>query len=161
TRQFKVGLFVIFGLGLMMLAIFLIGDTRGIWQGKTTYKTAFADVAGLKPGAPVRMGGLDIGAVNGIGHDSDPRETRIFVSLSITKSEAARIRTDTVARVVNKGLLGDKMIELSVGSPLQPALDPNTLIHGEEPTDMFSSVNKVAEAAQRAVENLGPLSQAL
>ncbi|MGH7270633.1 MAG: MlaD family protein, partial [Polyangiaceae bacterium] len=69
TRQLKVGLFVILGLALMMAAIFVIGDTRELWEAKTTYRAAFQDVAGLKPGAPVRMGGLDVGSVTGVGHD--------------------------------------------------------------------------------------------
>ena len=46
-----------------MVAIFLIGDTRQLWEPKIGYRAAFKDVGGLKPGAPVRMGGLDIGTV--------------------------------------------------------------------------------------------------
>ncbi|HZU82917.1 MAG TPA: MlaD family protein [Polyangiaceae bacterium] len=161
TRQLKVGLFVILGLALTMGAIFVIGDTRGLWQSKSTYRTAFLDVAGLKPGAPVRMGGLDIGAVTGVDHGNNPGDARVFVSMAISDKETARIRADSVARVVNKGLLGDKMIELSVGSPGAPPLDRSRLIPSEEPSDMFSAANKVAAATQEAIEQLGPLAKAL
>ena len=57
VREVKVGLFVILGLGLAMLAVFIIGSSRRLWEPRVTYRTAFQDVAGLKPGAPVRMGG--------------------------------------------------------------------------------------------------------
>ena len=77
TRQVKVGLFVILGLTLMMISVFLIGDVRGLWQRKVPYRTAFQDVAGLKPGAPVRMGGLDIGSVTTVDHSHDPSDARV------------------------------------------------------------------------------------
>jgi phospholipid/cholesterol/gamma-HCH transport system substrate-binding protein len=163
NRQLKVGLFVIFGLVLMMAAIFLIGDTRGLWQPRSAYRTAFQDVAGLKPGAPVRMGGLDIGAVTRVDHDFEgsPNDTRVFVSLSIAKKETVHIRGDTIARVVNKGLLGDKMVELTVGSRDAPELDRNRLIPSEEPADMFAAANKLAAAAEQTIRRLGPLAEAI
>jgi phospholipid/cholesterol/gamma-HCH transport system substrate-binding protein len=161
TRQVKVGLFVILGLTLTMVAVFLIGNTRGLWQSKVTYMTAFQDVAGLKPGAPVRMGGLDIGAVTGVGHGTNPGDPRVFVSLAISTKESARIRVDSVARVANKGLLGDKMIELTPGSPDATSHDPKQLVSSEEPSDVFSMANKVAAAAQQAIERLGPLATTL
>jgi phospholipid/cholesterol/gamma-HCH transport system substrate-binding protein len=161
TRELKVGLFVIFGLGLSMAAIFLIGNTTRLWDHKVEFRAAFGDVAGLKPGAPVRMGGLDIGSVLSVGYDKDLGDTRIFAKMSIVKAHAARIRTDTVATVVNKGLLGDKMIQLSVGSPSSPELDPKALIASEEPADVFSALNKVAAQAEEAIQNLEPLAKSL
>jgi phospholipid/cholesterol/gamma-HCH transport system substrate-binding protein len=161
SRQFKVGLFVIAGLALTMVAIFLIGSTSQIFTPKTKYKAAFQDVAGLKPGSPVRMGGLDVGDVIGVGHDGDSKDTRIFVTMEVDKGEASRIKTDTVAMVQGKGLLGDKMIVLSVGSPSAPVLEPRELMRSEEPQDMFSAANKVAEATQQTIQRLEPLAQAL
>jgi phospholipid/cholesterol/gamma-HCH transport system substrate-binding protein len=161
TRQIKVGLFVILGLALTMAAVFLIGDTRGLWQPKTGYRTAFQDVAGLKPGAPVRMGGLDIGSVTSVDHSSNAGDTRVFVSMAISKKESGRIRVDSIARVVNKGLLGDKMIELTVGSPGAPLQDALALIQSEEPSDVFAAANRVAAVTEQAIERLAPLAQAL
>ena len=161
SKQFKVGLFVIAGLVLMGLSVFLIGNTRQLWEPKMNYSTAFNDVAGLKPGAPVRMGGLDVGQVTGLHHGRDPKDGRIFVSLAVEKKESLRIRTDSVAHVGNKGLLGDKMIELGLGSPDALPIDPKQLIPSEEPADMFAAANRVAAAAQQAIEKLEPLAQSL
>lgn len=161
TRRIKVGLFVIFGLSSTMLAVFLIGSARRLWEPKVGYRTTFQDVAGLKPGAPVRMGGLDIGSVTGVDHDRNPTDSRIFVSMSISSKEAVRVRGDTRAHVANKGLLGDKMIELTVGSPSEPELGHEQLVPSEEPTDMFAAANRVAQLAQHAIEQMQPLAQAL
>jgi phospholipid/cholesterol/gamma-HCH transport system substrate-binding protein len=161
TKQLKVGIFVIVGLSLMMAAVFLIGNTRQLWEPKTPYRTAFRDVAGLKPGAPVRMGGIDIGQVVSVRHGEDARDPRIYVMLSIDKKESARVRSDSTARVINKGLLGDKMIELSPGSPDAGPQPPETLIPSEEPADMLAAANRVAAAAQAAIEKIQPLAESL
>jgi phospholipid/cholesterol/gamma-HCH transport system substrate-binding protein len=161
SKQLKVGIFVLAGLGLMMAGVFLIGNMTGLWSPKTDYRTAFKDVAGLKPGAPIRMGGLDIGQVTGVGHSSDTADSRIFVKMSITKKEMSRIKTDSVAHVVGKGLLGDKMIELTVGSADAPTLDPKQILASEEPADVLAAANRVAAEVERSVEKLGPLAQSL
>jgi phospholipid/cholesterol/gamma-HCH transport system substrate-binding protein len=161
SRELKVGLFVISGLALAMISVFLIGNAKELWERKVSYKASFQDVAGLKPGAPIRMGGLDVGTVVWVGHDGDSTDTRIFVKMSINKAEVGRIHVDTIARVGARGLLGDKMVELSVGSPTSPVLGPGLPIASEEPADIFSSVNRVAAATERAIDRLQPLAQAL
>ncbi|MGH7272639.1 MAG: MlaD family protein, partial [Polyangiaceae bacterium] len=132
-----------------------------LWEAKTTYRAAFQDVAGLKPGAPVRMGGLDVGSVTGVGHDGNASDTRIFVTMSIVRREATRIRTDSVASVVGKGLLGDKMVELTVGTADASPLPLGALMRSEEPSDVFGAANKVAAATEQAVEHIQPLTRAL
>jgi phospholipid/cholesterol/gamma-HCH transport system substrate-binding protein len=161
TREIKVGLFVIAGLALTMMSIFLIGNTKQLWEQKVGYQIAFQDVAGLKPGAPIRMGGVDVGAVTRIGHADDLADTRIYVKVSINKAESRRLRADTVAHVENRGLLGDKMIVLSVGSPTAQQLEPGAMIQSEEPSDVFAAANKVAAAAVETINSLQPLAQAL
>ncbi len=161
TRELKVGVFVVFGLALTLVAVFIVGETRRLWEPKVDYRAGFDDVAGLKPGAPVRMGGFDIGAVTDVGHDGSANDARIYVKMAIVKSESARVRADSVAHIVGKGLLGDKMVEVTQGSAETAPLPANALIHSEDPSDVFAAANKVAEATEKAVENLAPLAQAL
>jgi phospholipid/cholesterol/gamma-HCH transport system substrate-binding protein len=157
----RVGLFVVAGLALTMMAVFLIGSTRALWESKVDYVAAFDNVGGLKPGAPVRMGGIDVGTVVAVDHAKKLEDTRIFVDLSVSRNEAARIRLNTVARVVNKGLLGDKMIELSVGSPGAAQLPPDRLITTEEPADIMTTASDLASATRDAIDHLRPLATTL
>jgi phospholipid/cholesterol/gamma-HCH transport system substrate-binding protein len=161
SREIKVGIFVLVGIGLLMVAIFLIGQTSRMWEARIDYSTAFQDVGGLKPGAPVRMGGVDIGSVTSVGYDRNVGETRIFVKMSVVRTQSDRIRADSVASVGNKGLLGDKMVQISVGTAAAPALDPKNLIPSQEPADLFAAAQKVAAVAQQSVERLEPLLQSL
>ena len=155
-RSIKVGLFVLAGLVVLTAIVFMVGENRHVWDKKVKYEAAFGDVAGLKPGAPVRMGGVDIGAVTDVSHKADPLDPRIYVTLSVIKDESERIRDDTVAKITNKGLLGDKMIELSTDGK-GPPLKPGSRIKTEEPIDIGKYVTKledIANKAEAAVENI-------
>jgi len=156
-KEVKVGIFVTLGLALMALSIFLIGDNRKIWDPSVTYTAAFADVAGLKSGSPVRMGGVDVGTVGKLGHGGDANDSRIYVELNVVKSESRRVRQDTVAKVVNKGLLGDKMVELSVADAASPAMPAGGRLKSEEPLDFNKYITKfesIADKAEKAVGNI-------
>ena len=156
-QQIKVGIFVTVGIVLMTAFVFYIGDNRKLWDPQIKYDAAFGDVAGLKPGSPIRMGGVDVGTVGSVEHGSDPNDTHIYVSLSIVKTEAVRVRVETVAKVVNKGLLGDKMMELTVADSKSPLLAPNSRIKTEEPLDLsryLSKFESISDKAEKVVDNL-------
>lgn len=164
SRDIKVGIFVLTGLLCIGIVIFLIGDEKQLFTGREYYKTAFSDVQGLKRGAPVRMGGINVGTVEGVGYGDNAKDTVIYVQISIVEREAARIRTDTVASIAGKGLLGDKMLELSVGDPKKPVLPPGSVIKNEEPrdfTEMLDSLSRVSTKVERVVTNLESTSKEL
>ena len=164
SKEMRVGVFVLAGLVVAGIVIFMIGDEKRLFESKLTYHSSFSDVQGLKPGAPVRLGGIDIGAVSQIQHSNDPSDNRLYVDMHIVRREAPRIRQDTVAKVNNKGLLGDKMIELSGASASAPAIPPDGFIRGEDPTDftnLFAEVGGMAKHAEQILNNLEVTSKTL
>ena len=66
-----------------------------------------------------------------------------------------------MATVANKGLLGDKMIELSVAPPGSADLDRGKLVPSEEPADVLASANRIVSASVQAIEDIEPLAKAL
>ena len=161
-RNLIVGIFVLVGFFLSGLVIFLLGDERRLFASAYSYKTSFPDVQGLKPGAPVRMGGIDIGHVEQVGYShNDGKDTTIYVSFEVVKSEASRIRVDSKARVTTKGLLGDKIIEITKGGEAAESLAPNSYIDGEEPEDMFGKFTSTADEAKIAIHNVALATEPL
>ncbi|MBK8256196.1 MAG: MCE family protein [Polyangiaceae bacterium] len=156
----KVGLFVFVGLVMTSIVIFLIGDERRLFSSAVTFSCKFTDVQGLKEGAPIRMGGIDIGHVSEVGYGSDPLDTVIYVRLSIVRTEAGRIKTDSTARITTKGLLGDKMIEITKGQ-VRDAVPPGGEIKAEEPEDMLGKVAGMAGKAETTMLNIERLSTEL
>ena len=164
TREKKVGLFLLLGVVITTLAVFLIGDNRKFWQRKHTYVARYGDVSGLMAGSPVRMGGINIGTIERVYYADDAADTHVYVEMAVVEEHAERIRRSvpdpadttgshpkcrgTIAKVANKGLLGDKMIELTVadhdvakGCP-GPVLPPSERIESEDPLDMGVYVQK-------------------
>jgi phospholipid/cholesterol/gamma-HCH transport system substrate-binding protein len=163
-REVKVGAFVLAGLFVVGAVIFLIGDQRQLFTSKEDYKAVFSDVNGLTRGSPVRMGGIDVGAVSKIAYSDDASDPKLYVTFSVVENEARRIRGDSVARIEAKGLLGDKMVVITIGSPQKDRIDPGGTIPTEEAKDMTAMLAKLGDIgtkAERVVENLEKTTGAL
>ena len=155
NRSVKVGLFVIVALALAFTAVFLIGDGRRQWDRKMTFHGRFNDVVGLRNGSAVRMGGIDVGQVSEVTHADKAEDAQIYVTISVARSEARRVRPDTTMKVVNKGLLGDKMVELSGGDPLKPPAADDSFIRSEEdPSDLAKAISQMSSAAKKADQTM-------
>lgn len=159
--EVRVGAFVFLGLVMMAALIFLIGDARRIFETKATYYAQFQDVEGLIPGAMVQMGGVNVGEVKAVSYPEDPRISRIRVELSIVRSEARRIRADSTISISPKGLLGDKLLNLAVGDPDEPALPEGAVIPTKEGGGMFAQVEEMGEKAGAVLSNLEKASSTL
>jgi phospholipid/cholesterol/gamma-HCH transport system substrate-binding protein len=164
SRDVKVGLFVLASLAVLGVVVFLIGDERKLFSNHQEVKAAFKDVKGLSRGSPVRMGGVDIGTVDRLGYGGNADDDTIYVQMSIVSSEAVRIRKDSVAEVSDKGLLGDKMIVISVGSETEARLGPGELVKTKETRDIeqiISDLKTTLSGAERVMGHLEKTTSAL
>lgn len=147
----KVGLFVFLGIILAGIAVFLIGDNRRVWDRKVVYHAKFLDVAGLKSGSPVRLGGVDVGSVTAVHHAESPKDRYIYVTLAVSRSESKFVKPDTEAQIVGKGLLGDKMVVLVGGSDNLPPAQDGTFIGSQlEPKDLGKTMDRLDDIAKKA-----------
>jgi phospholipid/cholesterol/gamma-HCH transport system substrate-binding protein len=157
SRELKVGLFVFLGLVGAASIIFMIGDNRSLFDRKVPYLVQFDDVQGVKSGSTVRMGGLDIGTVTSVRYPEDPGQTLIDVRLSIVRREAARIREGSLASIAPKGLLGDKLVNITPGHPDGAPIPPGGVLKStsaEDFTQILSRVDALASSAKRVLSNL-------
>lgn len=156
-REVKVGLFVLAGLIVSGVVVFLIGDERGLFKSTDPYSARFSDVQGLKRGSPVRMGGLDIGTVTEVGYPEDPSDPRPFVRMSIHREQGARVRDNSVATIENRGLLGDKMVQITAGDMAVPPVPVGGEVRSKDPqdlADMLKKVTSIGEKAEGVMKNL-------
>jgi phospholipid/cholesterol/gamma-HCH transport system substrate-binding protein len=154
SRDIKVGAFVLAGLLVTAAVIFMIGDQRQMFQSKVEFHVKFTDVDGLTRGSPVRMGGVDIGSVSNVGYPNNPKDSHLYVDISVVQEAAPRIRTDSVATIGNKGLLGDKMIVISPGSSREPVIPPGGFIPSKELPGLSDIISKVSGKADDVLSNL-------
>jgi phospholipid/cholesterol/gamma-HCH transport system substrate-binding protein len=145
----RAGIFVGMGLILAGLVVFIIGKERNLFEKESGYTAAFENVDGLALDSPVRLGGLQVGRVTKITFSPDLGDKRIMVTMEISDRFRERIRADSVARVTGRGVLGDKTIDISLGSPDQPVIPD----HGELQTGTSGDISSLLKASGEIVDN--------
>jgi phospholipid/cholesterol/gamma-HCH transport system substrate-binding protein len=156
-REIKVGIFVIVGLIVAGVLIFLVGDERRVFDKHFTLNADFDDVAGLKPGAPVRMGGIDVGSVQSVSFGDNAADRKLHVRISVVSGAHERIREDSIVTIANKGLLGDKMLEITQGGEGKPIIPDNGKIKSQPPDDLqkyLTKANEILDLAKSTLKNL-------
>jgi phospholipid/cholesterol/gamma-HCH transport system substrate-binding protein len=147
----RAGLFIAFGLALAGLVIFVIGKERRLFEEANTYTGAFENVDGLALDSPVRLGGLQVGKVSKISFAPDLGDKRIIVTMEISNRFQERIRLDSVARVTGRGVLGDKAIDISLGSPDKEVVPNKSEIATGTSGDISSLLKTAGEVIDNAV----------
>lgn len=113
SLEFKVGLFSFVALILFTLIVFSIGAKSAVFSKKETYHTVFKQVSGLRVGSPIRISGIDVGSVTGVGFRKDGT---VLVDLEVEQGAAKLLNSGSKAAIGSKGLLGDKIIDIALGT---------------------------------------------
>ena len=146
-RKLRVGVFVLVALVAFLGMIYALGAKSRLFESKYTIHAAFSEVGGLSQGATVRLAGVQIGRVADVELPSHPGG-KVRVDLSIARRFADRVRTDSVARIETQGLLGDKIIEISVGTASAPPIRPGQVIASKDPADLGQVVSQGAQTVK-------------
>ncbi len=154
TRTVKVGLFVLLLAIAGGLLLFVVGGSGDLLKDRYTINAAWADISGLKPGAPVRLAGYDVGEVASIKFSDDLGVKEMFVEMKVMADYQARVRHDSVARIDTVGVLGDKYVSLTIGDPAQPPIIDGGWIETEDPLDFVAYSKKVTSILD-STSNIG------
>ena len=154
-RLAKVGAFVLIALVSLVLVIGLAGRSRSLFSRKALLHSSFDNTSGLVVGAPVRLAGVDIGIVQRIQFDRDPKIKKVHVLLGVQSKYLDRIRGDSIARLSSKGLLGDMIINISVGSPEFPALASGDTLKSAESEGLTEIVSSLQDGIGQVRDLVG------
>jgi phospholipid/cholesterol/gamma-HCH transport system substrate-binding protein len=132
ARLAGVGAFVIGGLALFAVGIFMIGDRQMAFVDRFTVYTEFSRITGLQPGALVRVSGARAGSVRAIEPPSGP-SGRFRVRLEVAEHLHQLVRTDSVAAIETEGLVGGSFLAISTGSEAAPEASPESTLPSQEP----------------------------
>jgi phospholipid/cholesterol/gamma-HCH transport system substrate-binding protein len=156
--EVKVGIFVVIGAALLMVAILLLGGADALVRQQNRYQTHFQSVDGLIPGAKVGLNGIRVGLVESVAFDSATQN--IKVTLKIERRFADYIRQDSKAEIVTQGVLGDKFISLRAGSPEQAVLEDGAEIPpaaGKDIKEFLTGGSQLIDSLNRIATSLETL----
>jgi phospholipid/cholesterol/gamma-HCH transport system substrate-binding protein len=157
----RVGGLVAGAVAVGFMVIWILGSEGMMFASARSYQVAFRDVGGLREGAVVRLGGLQVGDVTEIRFA--PRAdggAQLVVSLRVRDEYVERVRADSLARISSQGLLGDKLIEITLGSAAAPAVEDGGWLVGEVPGDPNRLIATATAAAEHARNILARFDEA-
>lgn len=124
--RIMLGIFVLAMAVVGAVTIMIAGDDVSLFRRSKVYTTRFVNTAGLVEGAPVRMGGVEIGRVYKITIETAAGEPTIKATLKVDNPYSELIKADATVALETQGVLGDKFVALSAGE------SDNPLAEGED-----------------------------
>ncbi len=156
STKLRVGIFVIVTMVVFLAVIYMLGARARLFESRYTVYAEFTDVGGLQEGATVRLAGVQIGRVSGVDLPAQPGG-KVRVGIKIAKQFADRIRKDSEVRIQTQGLLGDRIVEITVGTAQAAAVQPNETLRSSDPVDIQNVIGQGAGV----VRSIAALSQSL
>jgi phospholipid/cholesterol/gamma-HCH transport system substrate-binding protein len=149
SQKFKVrlGLFIAGGLAIFVLAIFIIGKQKNLFNPVFTVNSTFYNVSGLQVGNNIRFSGINVGTVDNITIIND---STVRVFMMIRKEVKQFIKSDCKAAIGSEGLIGDKLIIITQGSTDAPLVSEGQEISSEEPIEMDAIMASLKVTADNA-----------
>jgi phospholipid/cholesterol/gamma-HCH transport system substrate-binding protein len=165
--ELRVGVVVIASLVILAFTILYIGSTGGSpWAATYHVKALMSDVNGLKEGAPVRLGGVEVGTVTKVDFAPDA-SGMVEVEMRLDRRVKPRITTQSTVTLGALGLLGEKAVDITPSSKGVPIEDGGLLAGvAEDPfkgllSDASDSTTHLKKILSRMDAGEGTIGKAL
>ena len=149
SEKFKIrlGLFITGGLALFVLAIFIIGKQKNLFNPVFKISAKFYNVSGLGTGNNIRFSGINVGTVDNIIIIND---TTVRVEMLIKKEVQKFIKADSRVAIGSEGLIGDKLLVITQGSTDSPIVKDGQQLVSSEPVETDAIIASLQVTAGNA-----------
>ncbi|HLV25482.1 MAG TPA: MlaD family protein [Gemmatimonadales bacterium] len=133
-EQLKVGTVVLIALAILAVAVLKLGQSQSLFSSRYTLQAYLPNANGLRVGNSVLIAGQLAGTIRRIDFlpVDDDTTRNLSVLLELDKKLQEQVREDSRARLRPDGLLGDKVLDISPGTPQFAVLqDGQTVTVGE------------------------------
>ena len=149
--ELKIGVLTIVALVIAAVLIFTLTGTSGFFWQRYPLKTRFLNVAGLAPGSPVRVAGVEVGSVREIEFAGE----EVDVTFEVRKDQRPRITDKSVATLGSVSLLGEGAVDITPSTSGTTVRDYG-YVHAGKPK---GSLSDVSEQATVGIEEITKLVQ--
>ncbi len=144
--EVKIGVLTIVAIVITALTIFTLTGTKGFFWQRYNLKTRFDNAAGLNPGSPVRIAGVEVGAVT----DVELNGEKVDVTMQVKKADRDRITSNSRAFLGSVSLLGEGAVDIMPSTTGTPIPDWGYVPTGKPK----AALGDVADTASQGVEEL-------
>lgn len=144
-RKITVGIFIFLGLAIFIIGVFTLGSQKKAFVKSFTVDVIFNDIQGLKSGNNVWFSGVKIGTIKKIQFYGT---SQVQVFLNIEEEAHKYIHKDAAASISSDGLIGNKIIVITGGTPKFPFVEDgdrlrvNTTLSTDDIMKTFQVNNK-------------------
>lgn len=156
-RFLAVGLFIIAGVTLFSLGIFLIGNRHEAFSHHVLLYTDFSDLDGVTKGSKVQVAGMDAGQVTKIDVPDSPNG-HFRVEMKVDDQFNGLIRIDSVVTVDTEGVVGNTFLTIHPGSAGAAIASANSVLESKPPISLSDLLNHglgVMNDADATMKQLG------
>ena len=151
--QLRVGGLILFAMLILGFAVYKLGQAANLFSKRYELIVYLPAANGLREGGTVTLAGQLVGTVKKIDFlpvDYDTTRNLRLV-LRVDRALSEQIRKDSEARLRTMGLLGDKVLDISPGTPRYPVLRAGDTIHVSSALDYEAVLVKAASAVDDVV----------
>jgi phospholipid/cholesterol/gamma-HCH transport system substrate-binding protein len=143
--ELKIGIVTAFALIMAMTLIFLLSGEGGFFWERYSVKTLFPNAAGLKPGAPVRLAGVEVGSVAEV----DLAGNQVEVVMEINRNYQPQVTTASRASLGSVSLLGESAVDITASSSGTPVPEWGYVDSGPAAGSLTEVTTKAAEGIEQ------------
>jgi phospholipid/cholesterol/gamma-HCH transport system substrate-binding protein len=145
------GLFVVVAIMGSFAVAISVAIQKGWFAPKVQFSTVFKNADGVHSGTSVQIAGLHAGSVDDVELQA---ENKIKVSFTVLNKFAGHIRQDSKAQLVRPFIIGERVLEVTVGNNETPLLAENSLLPSSETLDLMTvlSDKKLSENMETVTE---------
>jgi len=149
TIAFKIrlGMFIIGGLAICVLALFIIGKQKNLFDPVFKITSEFYNVSGLQVGNKVRFSGITVGTVDNISIIND---STVKVDLLVKKSVQMFIKKDSEVAIGSEGIIGDRLVIITQGGDDSPRAVDGQHLNSNEPIETDAIMASLEETSINA-----------
>jgi phospholipid/cholesterol/gamma-HCH transport system substrate-binding protein len=156
SKAVGAGAFVIIGVLLFTLALFMIGERRMLFQERYTLYTEFGRLGQLENGAAVRIAGLDAGEVTDIRIPDSPSQ-KFRVRMEVRRDMRQLVRTDSEATTQTEGLVGAIYVNIGAGTEAAPIVDDGGTVVGRDPFQISDLLQQASDSVKLITDTVEAL----
>jgi phospholipid/cholesterol/gamma-HCH transport system substrate-binding protein len=152
--QLRVGLVIVAALGILTLAIYKLGQAANLFAKRYELVAFLKEANGLREGGTVTLAGQLAGTVKKIEFlpvDADTMRN-LKITVGVDQNVQQQIRGDSKAQIRTMGLLGDKIFDITPGTPRYSVLKSGDTIAVSPALDYEQVLTQAASAVGDVVE---------
>ena len=146
--QLRVGLVILLAIAVIGVAIYKLGEAANLFAKRYELIAYLPDANGLKQGGSVMVAGQLVGTVQKIEFlpvDADTTRN-LKLTLAIDEQVREQIRRDSKGKLRTLGLLGDKVFDITPGTPKAAVLAPGDTVRIAQSLDYEAVIAQASGA---------------